>query len=225
MRVLTAQPPDDSGADAFRRYRYQAHVAFTFALNCYLRQGVLRVVLEHFEDIYVELEDQHRFVAIKTRNPELGPWRFRHLLESNGALRSVLRTHRALGSFDDGRRIVYEIRLEGALDRDDEIRHLSRDGSGPTLTMLDGCVQKLSCTAAEARGMLERVLVAAPGPPRELIEDHNLGVLRHGAGHLPANDLKAAYDGTIDLICRAMAAELLGESWQTIALDEVPPDI
>ena len=47
-------PPDDSGTDAFTRFRYQAHVAFRFCLRCYFDQGVTAVVAEHFEDVSTE---------------------------------------------------------------------------------------------------------------------------------------------------------------------------
>lgn len=97
-------PPDDSGTDAMTRFRYQAHVTFRFCLACYFEQGVIAVTPEHFEDVLVEATNELRFVQIKTRNPDRGPWKFRHLMDDGGALRSLLRTHRALaGSATVGR--------------------------------------------------------------------------------------------------------------------------
>jgi len=70
--------------------------------------------------------------------------------------------------------------------------------------------------------MLARVVVHAPEPPRELIEDRNIGILQQYAGHLPANDLRAMYQQTISLIESAMRADLLGEAWPLSILD--PPE-
>jgi hypothetical protein len=183
-------PPDDSGTDAITRFHYQAHVAFTFCLRCYFEEGVVAVTMEHFEDVLVEGTDDLRFVQIKTRNADQGPWKLRHLLDEGGALRSLLRTHRALGGFNDGRRIVYDIRLEGALARDDPIQRLTPSGEGPDDAMCQTCVDRLGCDTDEATDLLGRAVVHAPEPSRELIEDHNLSDLRRAAGHLSANELK-----------------------------------
>jgi Cap4-like dsDNA endonuclease family protein len=55
-RLESAPQPDDSGADAFRRFRYQAHVAFQFCLACWTGDGVVAVCCERFEDVFVEYE-------------------------------------------------------------------------------------------------------------------------------------------------------------------------
>ena len=214
------QPPDDSGSDAFTRFRYQAHVAFRFCLRCYFGQGVIAVIPEHFEDVLVESGDQLRFVQIKTRNLDRGPWRFRHLLDVGGALRSLLRTHRALGEFNDGRRIMYDIRLEGALARDDgDIQRFTSGGAGAQDALCRTCAGRLGCGEAEAEALLGRVIVHGGEPPREFIEDRNLSDLRSAAGHLPANELKAIYEVAIALIEQAMRAELLADLWPTAIVE------
>jgi hypothetical protein len=217
--LLDVTPPDDSGTDAFTRFRYQAHVAFRFCLRCYFGEGVTAVVAEHFEDVLVETGDELRFVQIKTRNPDRGPWKFRHLMDAGGALRSLLRTHRALSDFDDGRRVVYDIRLEGALERGDQINRLVPGGAGADDGMCETCARTLEYDESEATAVLARVVVHAGEPPREFIEDRNLSDLRRAAGHLSANELKEIYEAGIDLIEQAMRAELLADAWPIAILD------
>jgi hypothetical protein len=218
VSISEMQPPDDSGSDAFTRFRYQAHVAFRFCLNCFFQQGVIAVLPEHFEDLLVESEGELRFVQIKTRNVDRGPWKYRYLMDESGAFRSLLRTHRSIGDFGDGRRIVYDIRLEGALERGDDIHRLAPGNAGASEDMRKVCALRLKCTESEAAALLTRIVVHALEPPREFIEDRNLSDLRRVAGHLPANELKAIYEATIDLVEKAMRAELLADVWPAALL-------
>jgi hypothetical protein len=213
-------PADDSGTDAYQRFGYQAHVAFPFCLDCYFDQNVLAVYAEHIEDVLVEYADKLRFTQIKTRNADRGPWRYRDLLIESGALRSLLRTHRSLNGFDDGRRIEYDIRLEGALDRrDPHIQRLTKDRDGPTAEMCRLCAEHLGIDQAEAQALLERVTVYPNQPPRSLIEARNRESLRVLAGHLSANELKDVYDEAITLLKRAMEAGMLEDSWPLAVLE------
>ena len=90
-RVSETPPPDDTGADTFRRFRYQAHVIFRFCLDCALVGNVTSVLPEYFEDVALELSSNSwRFAQIKTRNPDQGPWTLADLLKKKGgALRSL----------------------------------------------------------------------------------------------------------------------------------------
>lgn len=213
-------PADDSGTEAYQRFGYQAHVAFQFCLDCYFERRVLAVYAEYFEDMLVEYEERLRFTQIKTRNANRGPWRYRDLLAEDGALRSLLRTHRSLNGFDDGRRIEYDIRLEGALDRrDSNVQRLIHDAAGPTLEMGQLCAEQLDIDEAEAQALLERVTIYPDQPPRTLIEGRNRDMLRVVAGHLSANELKDVYDEVIALLKRAMEAGLLENSWPLAVLE------
>src|SRR4051794_33739899 len=136
--VQDTPPPDDSGSDAFQRYAYQAHVAFPFCLSCYFVGDVVAIYCEHWEDLLVEYVDRLRFTQIKTRDGGRGPWRYSHLLEQSGALRSLLRTHQALGTIVVDRPIEYDVRLEGAVDSGDgEIKRLLVGGDGATEEMVE----------------------------------------------------------------------------------------
>lgn len=220
--------PDDSGADAFQRFRYQAHVAFPHCLSCASGNGVVRVTCEHIEDLVVEEQDRVRFVQIKTRNLDYGPWRFKDLCRPRGgALTSLLRTHRALKKLKDPRELLYEIRLEGALERGDDIRRLGPAGGGATEDMaklMSKTIRKATpITLADARTVLARCTVRTE-PQRELIEDRNLRSMRSLAGHLPAHDLKAIYDAAINLICTAMETMMLADQWPAVIFEPQDAD-
>jgi hypothetical protein len=218
--VASTLPPDDSGTDAFRRYLYQAHVAFPFCLNCYFVGEVVAAYCEHWEDLLVEYGDRLRFTQIKTRDAGRGPWRYVHLLDDGGALRSLLRTHLALAAIRESRPIEYEVRLEGAIDnRDGELRRLLVDGDGANDEMCTRCAERLEIDGDTARALLARVTVRPNQPPRTLIAAHNRDLLRLRAGHLSANDLNDVYEAAIDLIRRAMEADLLSDAWPQAILE------
>ncbi|MDP9224962.1 MAG: hypothetical protein M3P18_14180, partial [Actinomycetota bacterium] len=124
-----------------------------------------------------------------------------------------------LGLFSDGRRIVYDIRLEGALTRGDAINRLTPSGDGLDQSISDTCATGLGCDVAEATDVLARVVVHGSEPPREFIEDRNLGDLRRAAGYLSANELKEVYEAAISLIDEAMRAALLADSWPRAILE------
>jgi hypothetical protein len=90
--------------------------------------------------------------------------------------------------------------------------------------MIKVCSRRLECTEAEAVSLLSRVTVHGMEPPREFIEDRNLGDLRHAAGHLPANELKMIYEATIDLLEKAMRAELFADAWPAVVLELEPAE-
>ena len=217
--------PDDSGSDAFRRYRFQAHVAFPHCLDCATQKRVVSVTCEHFEDLLIEEVDQLRFTQIKTRNADYGPWRFVDLCRPRGgALTSLLRTHRALAKLDDKRALVYEIRLEGVSERGDPIRRLMPSGDGAddpmAKTMTKSLREATEIKLKESREVLARTQVRFVAS-REYIEDENLRMLRALAGHLPANDLKAIYDAAIGLICTAMEGRLLADAWPAVLFESL----
>lgn len=148
-----------------------------------------------------------------------GPWKYRYLLDEGGALRSLLRTHRALATLNKQRPIKYDIRLEGAVETGDDIRHLLVGGGGASDAMCQQCAHRLEIEPAEAEAILARVTVWPNQAPRTLIEAQNRDLLRAVAGQLSANELKGIYDETIELVKRAMSAELLADSWPQAILE------
>lgn len=187
--VTAAPPPDDSGSDAFRRFSYQAHVVFPLCLRLYFLGDIVAIYCEHWEDVLVEFTDRLRFTQIKTRDAGRGPWKYRHLLDEGGALRSLLRTHRALAALGETRRVEYDICLEGAADSADEIMRLVIGGDDASDAMCQTCADRLEIPEVEARSLLERVTVTPNLPPRTMIAASNRDLLRLRAGHLPANEL------------------------------------
>jgi len=148
-------PPDDAGRDAYARFGYQAHIAFAYCLRCYCCDDVVSIHAEHFEDLMVTFTDRVRFVGIKTRDLELGPWTLNDLLNS-GAFKSLLRTRRAIPSSDQ-RRFEFEIRLEGPLRRGNLIEGLL-ERPIPN-TVVSKCAASLGIGADECRTFLEGVVL------------------------------------------------------------------
>lgn len=207
--ISSIVPPDDSGSDAFRRYCYQAHVAFPFCLECALGEEVISVVPEHIEDIAIERVDRWRFVQIKTRNTDLLPWRLSHITEDGGALHSALRSHRALP--DDSSTV--EIFLEGFLKRDDDIV-LLRTEEGRRNTDLHVRLQrKLKIDSNECVALMNRVRLVPDLPSRDAIVDRNLRLLGDQAPHLSSAAIADIYGRVVARISASMATELLEPAW------------
>lgn len=213
-RVGETIPPDESGLDTFQRFAYQAHVAFPYCLSCYFERGVVAIAAEHFEDLLVEETAVVRFLQIKTRDPERGPWAFAHLCQKGGALHSLLRTHRALKSVHEDREIRYEIVLEGAARRR-EFDGLRAGGAGPTADHVRGCSEGLKIDEDEAREILDRVVVRDGQPLRAVIEARNIESVVRVAGHLSGEAIRNAVKATVELVKAAMLADITPDDWLT----------
>ena len=208
-----AFPPDDTGRVTFERFRYQAHVAFRFCLEAAAGGDVQAVVCEHFEDVAVELIGGWRLVQIKTRDPELGPWRLSDLLARRGALRALHRTHQALAELDGTDTCRLEARLEGAIARDDDARRLTPLGGGATSAIAVRCAERLEIDEDEAREFLGRVTVVDREPARELIQAVNLDLLSKAAPALTGQELRDTYKRVFERIETAMEGRLLADEF------------
>src|SRR5436190_10554784 len=154
----TLIPPDDSGSDTFARYCYQAYHAFPLCLECALGREIRAVIVEHVEDILVEYEDRWRFIQVKTRDPELGPWKLSDLLTKGGALHSLYRTYRVAGQAN----CTLEVHLEGAVRRSDALTaFVERRSVAPAAT--SRIAKALGCSASTCRRFLKRVTVLPAG--------------------------------------------------------------
>jgi hypothetical protein len=214
--ISSIVPSDDSGSTTFERYCYQAHIAFPYCLDCALGGAVASVVPEHLEDVAVEFTDGWRFLQIKTRDLERGPWRIADLSCKGGALWSALRTHRALGLC----RGYLEIHLEGVADRKDPIRWLIRADNVPIDVDLVSAVEKdLKIDESECRALLARLRLIPSHPGREFIQAQNLRMLGSQARHLPAATIEDIYDRILALIFTAMQARLLPKNWKSTYME------
>lgn len=218
--------PDETGTDTFVRYRYQAAVAFPLCLRCARVGDIVSVTPERIEDLLVEEASRWRFIQIKTRDAGYGAWKFSDLLSDGGAARSFVRTHEALGDFNDGREIVYEAHLEGAAKRGDNIENLLvPHGTGATDEMVSACVRRLEITDDVARAVLSRTRVNDQLPPRGLIHDRNVRDLQRFAPNVLPAVTEAVYDRAMDLIESAMRGELLADSWpECVMQPETSPE-
>lgn len=211
-RLEETTPPDETGLDTFQRFAYQAHIAFQYCLDCYFKGDVLAVVVEHFEDVVIEEATVLRFLQIKTRNPDRGLWTFRDLCEEGGALRSLLRSHRALKDVEESREIRYEIFLEGS-GKKKEFEGLRVGGNGPTERQVALCCDKLGIEQGEAEELLSRVTVRDGQPLRDMIEARNVENVIRAAGHLSGEDIRNIVKETVELIKTAMLAEIDPDDW------------
>ena len=217
---LAINPPDDTGSDTFRRYRYQAEIAFVFCLDCALVGNVVTVVPEHIEDIAIEHADgRWIFVQVKTRDPAQGPWTLSNMLRSDGgAFRSVLRTHRALVGVEG--QFSYELRLEGGLRAGDDAEALMAGESVPNEDLIRTVASKLDIGHDEAAELLRRLTIRPNAPSRETITAVNVRKLGQAAPSVPMRVCEDVYRAVIGRIETAMESRLTEEQWPQAAVDE-----
>lgn len=186
MDPLGARPPDDTGTETFRRYLYQACLAVPFCLKCAAGEGVVSVIMEHFEDLVVEYEDSWLFIQIKTRNADRGPWR---LNDAMGGLRSLHRVFRETRHLE----AKYELYLEGPVDPANVLHELVLDGSDFGRTLRDGVKRELDIDDPECEEFLASVTVRPEQPPRDYAEARNIRILNEYAPRLLQTELEAVH--------------------------------
>ncbi len=209
-------PPDDTGVDTFRRFRFQAEVAFPLCLYCAIGGTIKSVVMEHFEDVAIEETNRWRFQQIKTRNLDRGPWKLSDILDCGG-IHALFRTHRVTKEHAN---IRLELLLEGALKPRDAIQELRSNNATPeTQKKLQ---HALNASAEEVRQFISRLHVSPYNRYRDSIEDHNLVLLGQHAKHLTAEQIKGIYKIVIDRILDAMDVRLGTEEWEQFCLTLQP---
>ena len=192
------EPLDDTGSNTLARYIYQAHVAVPICIECASGGSVKSVVMEHLEDIAVETESGWRFLQIKTRNAERGPWKLRHVLEE-GALKSLLRVFQVLGEGD----YSLELHIEGAIVKNDNLQGLLSKDHPKRGDCQSAIAKKLDLVEPQLSFFMERLSVATL-PARELIEAKNLSVLGVHAPALTPPELKDIHDSLVEALRIAM---------------------
>lgn len=205
--ILNSIPPDDTGTDTLRRYRYQAQLAVPFCLDCASGGAVRSVIMEHYEDIVVEYEDHWRFIQVKTRDSKYGPWRLTLAMDGLGSL------FRAYGStsLSDAR---YSLYLEGAIAHDDDLNNLV-----PEKPPLDAGLVSRVAKSLKGKGFKEAhktceaflnlTSVQPNQPPREHITSHNVSLLAASNSNVSWDELKVIEQKVTDEVLRAMGQDRL----------------
>ncbi len=212
----TITPADDSGRKTFERYCYQAHIAFPFCLDCALNGEVLCVVAEHIEDIAVQFRDGWRFLQIKTRDAERGPWKLADLVGKAGALHSLLRSHRILNNVG----ATLEMFLEGALAPRDPINKMLSSECYKDAELSEKIRVALRLDAEECESFLRRVRLVPSRPTRESIYAHNYMLLSSQGPHLSGEVITQIYDRFLGIIYNAMQAKALPLKWRSTILSD-----
>ena len=216
--LTEAVPPDDSGADTFARYRYQAFLTFLLCLDCALGGQTISVIPEHFEDIAVQTRERWRLIQIKTRNLERGPWKLGDLLAEGGGFHSLVRSYNVV----PGVECTYELWLEGPLKRSDPIQNLRTEEGRSEGSLVEQVRTKLALSAEGAAVFLKRVRLFPDQPGRADVVNRNLRHLGLQAPHLLPRQLEAIHSALVSKIESAMTGEELGDAWP-IAI--VAPDV
>src|SRR5215207_9208324 len=197
---LGVSPPDDTGTETFRRYRYQAHVAIPFCLRCAAGENILSVIMEHFEDVVVQYEDSWLFIQIKTRNANRGPWR---LSDAMGGISSLHRVYRETANLS----ARYSLFLEGPVDPSDVLQELVPEKSGFGERLRNSVARNLDIDDAECESFLEAVTVRPEQPPRDHIESRNIEIMGAYAPRLSHQELQAVHQHVANELLAAMARE------------------
>ena len=210
-------PPDDSGSDTFARYRYQALVTFSLCLDCALGGAITCVILEHIEDVAVQVGGQWRLIQIKTRDLERGPWKLTDLLADGGGLHGLVRSYRATSDLD----CTYELLLEGPLKRNDLIQNLLTEAGRHDAGLIEQVRVKLKLSAEECSAFLTRVRLVPDQPNRKDIVSRNFRHLSSQAPYLSGSQLDGIHSAILAKIEDAMAGDSLADAWprQIIAPD------
>lgn len=207
--VTEAGPPDDTGADTFARYRYQAFLTFPLCLDCALGGQTISIIPEHLEDLAVQVKERWRLIQIKTRNLERGPWKLSDLLAEGGGLHSLVRSYKAIPDIE----CTYELWLEGPLKRSDPIEKLRTDEGRSDGNLVEQVGAKCKLSSERAADFLSRVRLLADQPSRADIVSRNLRHLGLQAPHLSHRQLEAIHYAVVAKIESAMAGEGLGDAW------------
>lgn len=204
--LLDISPPDNTGSDVLRRYKYQAHVAFPFCLRCCTGQQVVSVFVEHFEDVLVQFVDTWHMMQIKTKNPDIGPWKLSDALGKSGGIRGLARTYKEVKD----QKVTFGLYLEGAISKNDDLNKLVISEKEITEELILNVSTALELSVEDTRDLLDRLTVHPNMPHRDNISATNIRILGRAAPTTPHGELEAVYSKCIDKIFRAMEGDPLG---------------
>ena len=197
-------PPDDTGTDTIKRYRYQAQLALPFCLACARKYKVRSIIMEHFEDIVVECDDYWHFIQVKTRNAERGHWK---LPDAIDGLKSLYRTFSETSDLN----AKYSLYIEGAIAVTDDLNALTLSSSSMDISndIVQKISQKLDIENSKCRDFLESVTVHANQPPRAHITSYNIRLMGQGSASSSIREIESLEEKLTDEILRAMSCDRL----------------
>ena len=197
-------PPDDTGTDTIKRYRYQAQLALPFCLACARKYKVRSIIMEHFEDIVVECDDYWHFIQVKTRNAERGHWK---LPDAIDGLKSLYRTFSETSDLN----AKYSLYIEGAIAVTDDLNALTLSSSSMDISndIVQKISQKLDIENSKCRDFLESVTVHPNQPPRAHIKSHNIHLMGQGSASSSIREIESLEEKLTDEILRAMSCDRL----------------
>ena len=199
---LNQEPPDDTGTDTLKRFRYQAQLALPFCLECASQGKIRSVIMEHFEDIVVEYEDYWHFIQVKTRNADRGQWK---LTDAIDGLKSLYRAFNETSHLE----AKYSLFLEGSISAKDDLNVLTESKRDLSDELVQKVSQKLEIKNSEFRTFLEAVTVYANHPPRANITSHNICLIGEVSASTSAGEIKSLEQKLTDEILRAMSGDRL----------------
>jgi Cap4 dsDNA endonuclease len=201
--LLNQEPPDDTGTDTLKRFRYQAQLALPFCLACARKEKVRSIIMEHFEDIVVEYDDYWHFIQVKTRNEDRGQWK---LTDAIDGLKSLYRTFNKTSHL----KAKYSLFIEGSISANDDLKALTHS-KYISDALVEKISQKLNIEDSESRAFLEAVTVHPNQPPRLYITSHNIRLIGRVSASTSACEIESLEEKLTDEILRAMSCDRLDD--------------
>jgi hypothetical protein len=199
---LDQTPPDDTGTDTLKRFRYQAQLALPFCLACARKEKVRSIIMEHFEDIVVEYDDHWHFIQVKTRNAERGQWK---LLDAIDGLKSLYRAFKETSHLN----AKYSLFIEGSIAARDDLNALTHSKRDISDDLVEKIYQKLNLEDDNCRAFLESVTVHPNQPPRANITSHNIHLMGQVSASTSTREIESLEEKLTDEILRAMSCDRL----------------
>lgn len=199
---LSQTPPDDTGTDTLRRFRYQAQLALPFCLACARQEKVRSVIMEHFEDIVLEYENYWQFIQVKSRNSDQGDWSFSQTIE---ALKSLHRAYQTISNIS----AKYSLFLEGNLSAKNELKVLINSNSKIPDSLLKKVAEELKIDASQCEAFLKVVTIHPGQTSRADITAHNIRLIGQISSQTSAQEIETLEQRLTDEILNAMSCSRL----------------
>lgn len=198
--LLSLEPSNDTGADTLSRYMYQAYTAVPFCLECVSGGSILSLIMEHFEDLVIEYSDHWLFLQIKTRNPDLGPWKVSYAMDG---FKSLYRTFKATEDYP----AIYSLHLEGAIASGDVLNDLVPPNRDISAALKSKIMNGLGISEDECIDFLKLITVKPNQTSRQEIISRNICLLGHQSPTIPIGALRNIHQRLSEKILAAMARE------------------